>query len=100
HTLANVPEFCDKVICVGRGGQITFVGTPSDVLDFFEVHRLGEVFDSTDALGAKCWRARFEAIAYATIDVPTTSKSHDDSRRPTLKHPRDPAFITLRHIVR
>jgi ABC-type multidrug transport system ATPase subunit len=28
HTLANVPEFCDKVICMGHGGQLTFVGTP------------------------------------------------------------------------
>jgi ABC-type multidrug transport system ATPase subunit len=28
HTLANVPEFCDKVICMGRGGQPTFVGAP------------------------------------------------------------------------
>ena len=32
HTLANVTEFCDKVICMGRGGQPTFVGTPSEVL--------------------------------------------------------------------
>ena len=58
HTLANVAEFCDKVICMGRGGQPTFVGAPSEVLEFFSVHRLGEVFDRTDELGARCWRAR------------------------------------------
>ena len=28
HTLANVAEFCDKVVCMGRGGQPTFVGAP------------------------------------------------------------------------
>ena len=37
HTLANVTEFCDKVVCMGRGGQPTFVGAPSQVLDFFAV---------------------------------------------------------------
>jgi ABC-type multidrug transport system ATPase subunit len=62
HTLANVPEFCDKVICMGRGGQPTFVGAPSEVLEFFSVRRLGEVFDRTDELGAECWRVRFEGI--------------------------------------
>ena len=53
HTLANVTEFCDKVICMGRGGQPTFVGAPAEVFEFFSVHRLGEVFDRTDELGAQ-----------------------------------------------
>ncbi len=76
HTLANVAEFCDKVICMGHGGQPTFVGAPSEVLEFFSVRRLGEVFDRTEELGAACWRARFEA----------TASAHDRSaaRRPNL----------------
>ena len=28
HTLANVIEFCDTIVCMGRGGRPTFVGTP------------------------------------------------------------------------
>src|SRR4029077_19572192 len=40
HTLANVAEFCDKVICMGRGGQPTFIGTLPEALDFFAVRRL------------------------------------------------------------
>ena len=100
HTLANVPEFCDKVICMGRGGQPTFVGAPSEVLEFFSVRRLGEVFDRTDELGAECWRVRFEAIANATISLPTTAESHGYTRRPALRHPHDPAFATLMHVMR
>ena len=100
HTLANVTEFCDKVICMGRGGQPTFVGAPSEVLEFFAVHRLGEVFDRTDELGAECWRARFEATVGATIDLPTAAESHGNTRRPALQHPRDPAFVTLRRVAR
>jgi ABC-type multidrug transport system ATPase subunit len=100
HTLANVPEFCDKVVCMGHGGQLTFVGTPSEVLDFFAVDRLGEVFDRTDELGGECWRARFEATQGATIDRPTASESHGDIRHAALQHRRDPAFITLLRVVR
>jgi ABC transport system ATP-binding/permease protein len=100
HTLANVTEFCDKVICMGLGGQITFVGTPPEVLEFFAVHRLGEVFDRTDELGAGCWRGRFDATADAAIDLPAAAESHGNSQRPALQHPRDPAFITARLVVR
>lgn len=52
---------------MGCGGQPTFVGAPSEVLKYFSVHRLGEVFDRTEELGAECWRARFEATVSATI---------------------------------
>ena len=100
HTLANVTEFCDKIICMGRGGYLTFVGPPSEVLEFFAVHRMGEVFDRTDELGAECWRARFEATLGSTIDLPTAAESCDNTRRPTLPHPCDPAFTTLLRVVR
>src|SRR3954452_22224091 len=68
----------------------------AEVLGFFAVRRLGEVFDSMDELGAECWRARFEA----TADLPTAAASHDNTRRLALQRPRDPAFITLQRVVR
>ena len=100
HTLANVTEFCDKVICMGRGGQPTFIGAPSEVLEFFAVHRLGEVFERTDELGAECWRARFEATVSATINLPTAVESRDNTRRPALQRPHEPVFITLLRVPR
>ena len=100
HTLANVTEFCDKVICMGRGGQPTFVGTPSEVLQFFSVHRLGEVFDRTDELGAECWRARFEATTSATINLPNAAEALGSARHPALQHPRDPVFVALMRVMR
>jgi ABC transport system ATP-binding/permease protein len=100
HTLANVTEFCDKVICMGRGGQPTFVGTPSEVLQFFSVRRLGEVFDRTDELGAEYWRARFEATTSATINLPNAAEALGSARHPALQHPRDPVFVALMRVMR
>ena len=100
HTLANVPEFCDKVICMGRGGQPTFVGTPSEVLEFFAVRRLGDVFDRTDELGATCWRAMFEATVSDTIDLPTVAETHRNTRHPASHHPHEPMLISLQRVAR
>ena len=100
HTLANVAEFCDTVVCMGRGGQPTFVGAPAQVLDFFAVHRLGEVFNCTDELGAEYWRARFEATIDATVNPPTAAGPRGKPRRADSQRPREPALVTLRRIAR
>ena len=89
HTLANVIEFCDKIVCMGRGGHATFVGAPSEALDFFAVRRLGEVFSRMDEQGAECWRARFEQITGAApVVVNATSPRHD----PHTAH--EPGLVT------
>jgi ABC-type multidrug transport system ATPase subunit len=101
HTLANVTEFCDKVVCMGRGGQTTFVGAPSEVLDFFAVHRLGEVFSRTDEVGAERWRARFEVTGGASANLPTAAEALlSKLPRPDIRRPREPLPVTLRHIAR
>jgi ABC-type multidrug transport system ATPase subunit len=100
HTMANVPEFCDKVICMGRGGQPTFVGTPSEVLDFFAVHRLGEVFNRTDEIGTEYLRARFEATAGATANLQTEAELRGNSRRRDPQRDREPVLVSLRRIAR
>ena len=100
HTLANVPEFCDRVVCMGRGGQPTFVGAPSEVLDFFAVHRLGEVFNRTDEAGAECWRARFEATVGASVNLPTDAEARGNPRHLGILRPREPVLITLQRVAR
>ena len=100
HTLANVREFCDKVICMGPGGQLTFGGAPSEVLDFFGVHRLGEVFDRTEELGAERCRARFEATLSASLDPLTPARSHGNANPPSFPQPRVSSFVILRQVTR
>jgi len=99
HTLANVSEFCDRIVCMGRGGQPTFIGAPSEVLDFFAVHRLGEVFDRMDDLGAESWRARFNETrggsTAAAIGPPTAAEP-----RSNPQHPHEPTLVAARRIAR
>jgi len=86
---------------MGRGGQPTFVGAPSEVLEFFSVHRLGEVFDRTDELGAGCWRARFRSKQSAPQSIwRPAAESHGHTRQLALEHPGDPVLVTLLRVVR
>ncbi len=78
HTLANVAEFADQVVCMGRGGQPSFIGTPAEVLSFFAVRRLGEVFARLDAHGAVYWRTRFEQGVATGVGRPTPVSASAD----------------------
>jgi len=101
HTLANVAEFCDKIVCMGRGGQPTFVGAPSEALDFFAVRRLGEVFNRMDEPGARHWRAKFAEtagaaahLAGAALPCPGLRRRRGRRRAPRAAH------VTLREVAR
>ena len=82
HALANVAEFADQVVCMGRGGQPGFIGTPPEVLAFFAARRLGEVFARMDAHGDLYWRARFEQGAPTAAMRPTGATALPDPVQP------------------
>jgi ABC-type multidrug transport system ATPase subunit/pSer/pThr/pTyr-binding forkhead associated (FHA) protein len=58
HTLANLLEYCDKVIVMARGGVLAFCGAPREVTEFFHIMQLGEVFGALSRSGS--WRRQFE----------------------------------------
>jgi ABC transport system ATP-binding/permease protein len=84
HTLANVEAFCHKVVCMGRGGHTTFVGAPDAALTFFDVQRLGEIFNRIEEDGARAWRARYEDAGLATVITEATVR-HAAMTLPTIR---------------
>lgn len=60
HATRNL-ELCDKVAVMGRGGELTFFGTPKQALDFFEVGEYDGIYGALDETPALEWRKRFEA---------------------------------------
>ena len=56
-----------------------------EVLDFFAVHRLGEVFNRMDELGAEYWRARFEATIGASVNYRLPPNRAATSIAPTCR---------------
>jgi ABC-type multidrug transport system ATPase subunit len=93
HTLANVTEFCDKVVCMGGHGHPTFIGAPAEVLDFFAVRRLGEVFNRVDELGAEHWRTRYEQTSVVERYPSNIAAGRG------LRRSRQPRLVTPSRIV-
>jgi len=59
HNLANIVQFCDRVVIMGRGGHMVFNGAPNDALSFFGIDRLGAAFSKVNQEGASQVAARF-----------------------------------------
>ena len=98
HTLANIGEFCHKIVCMGRGGHRIFVGSPAKALGFFGVERLGQMFNRINAEGAEVWRSRFEAIAPETMSLPP--RQARSGAAAVLRAPRESRLVLARRIGR
>jgi len=49
HVTKNV-DLCDRIIVMGTGGYLTFYGTPSEALKFFEVNDFTDIYDKVNSL--------------------------------------------------
>jgi ABC-type multidrug transport system ATPase subunit len=99
HTLTSAAEFCDKLLCMGGAGHPTFFGTPCEVLDFFGVHRLGEVFTRIDELGAEYWCVGSEKNVGTTIPSAGVTESRTEPPRANTQRPFQ-RFATVESILR
>jgi ABC transport system ATP-binding/permease protein len=59
HATKNL-GLCDKVAVMGRGGYLTYYGSPAGACDFFEVTDYDGVYEALERRPAQEWRALFE----------------------------------------
>ena len=58
HATKNL-GLCDKVAVMGRGGNLTYYGTPAGAVEFFEVDDYDGIYGALEERGAEEWRALF-----------------------------------------
>lgn len=59
HTLAHVAKYCHRVVILARDGRLAFVGTPTEALTYFEIDRLGDVYEKLNEREPDGWADRF-----------------------------------------
>lgn len=59
HSLANVERTCHLVVILTSGGKLAFVGKPSEALSYFEIERLGDVYDRLAEQSPEHWQQAF-----------------------------------------
>jgi len=60
HTPLNL-HLCDKIIFMGRGGNLCFSGTPEDSLEFFEVDNFVDIYNLVNN-NSEHFKTKFESI--------------------------------------
>jgi ABC-type multidrug transport system ATPase subunit/ABC-type multidrug transport system permease subunit len=63
HATKNL-SLCDKVVIMGRGGHLSFVGAPDEALRFFGVSDYDQIYTALDTAPAGYWPDRW--LDYAT----------------------------------
>lgn len=61
HSLANVERTCHLVVILTAGGKLAFVGKPAEAMKYFDVERLGDVYDRLKEQPAEVWQKRFKS---------------------------------------
>lgn len=83
HATKNL-GLCDKVVIMGRGGQLSFFGSPDEAVRFFGVSDYDEIYTALDEAPAGYWPTRWLAYeterARARGDVPPSP--------PTFERPK------------
>lgn len=59
HNLTYVPDTCHRVIVLTRGGKLAFIGSPREACEYFEVDRLGAIYEKMQTRSPEEWRQRF-----------------------------------------
>jgi ABC-type multidrug transport system ATPase subunit len=64
HATKNL-DLCDKLVVMGRGGELSFYGRPEDAIEFFGVKGYDDIYTALDERPAREWRQRFEQTSKA-----------------------------------
>lgn len=72
HTLANVAEFCHRIVVMAYGGHLAFAGSPAEAEAYFEVERLADVYRRLGERDGADWARRFEETFDAEREVEAT----------------------------
>ncbi len=65
HATKNL-ALCDRLAVIGRGGKLTFVGSPDAAVEFFGVESYDDIYAALSERPAEQWRTRFERRAAGT----------------------------------
>jgi energy-coupling factor transporter ATP-binding protein EcfA2 len=61
HSLANVERTCHLVVILTAGGRLALVGKPSEALEYFDIQRLGDVYERLAQQPVEHWQKLFKA---------------------------------------
>ncbi len=59
HTVANVEDFCHKIIVMANPGVLAFYGSPAEARQYFRVDKLGDLYRNLASQTGEQWRSAY-----------------------------------------
>ncbi|MBC8868504.1 MAG: ATP-binding cassette domain-containing protein [Planctomycetes bacterium] len=64
HSVTYVEENCDLIVVLASGGVLAFVGSPKDALEYFDISRLGDVYQRLSERPPDEWKQRYRGSRF------------------------------------
>lgn len=61
HTVANVEDFCHKIIVMTQPGVLAYYGPPAGAREYFGVEKLGDIYRKLAEAPSEEWRDRYRS---------------------------------------
>jgi ABC-type multidrug transport system ATPase subunit/pSer/pThr/pTyr-binding forkhead associated (FHA) protein/ABC-type multidrug transport system permease subunit len=79
HATKNLGA-CDRLVVMGRGGELSFFGTPADALEFFGVDSYDDIYRALKDTPSSEWRRLYETGPLALAGGPAPLQAAADQR--------------------
>jgi len=85
-------RLCDKIVVMGEGGYLCFVGPPDEALRFFEVEHFDDLYMALERRGGEAWSRQFEQTGQHHLEAMPPPPT---ARRLQPNRPIAPQALTL-----
>ncbi len=72
HSTLNL-HLCNKVVVMGKGGRLCYIGKPEDMTGFFHVEQIPQIYEKLDNESAQ-WQKRLRERYGLELDEPSSQK--------------------------
>jgi len=78
HSLSHVEESCHRVVILAEGGKLAFVGSPAEAVIYFNIDRLGGIYEKLSTRSPDQWKQQFSEHPLYEEHVPKDGDSDSD----------------------
>jgi ABC-type multidrug transport system ATPase subunit len=86
HTVANVEDFCHKIVVMANPGVLAFYGTPAEARRYFRVEKLGDLYRELALRAGEEWRQAYlrseEFKRYIQLQIASAPPAADRTPAP------------------
>ncbi|MDR1485715.1 MAG: FHA domain-containing protein, partial [Planctomycetaceae bacterium] len=85
HSLVNVEEFCDKIVVLAKNGNLAFYGSPEDAKKYFNVGKLGLIYEQLEKQTPEFWKQKFSASDVYQKNITALLSTSENDKQNTQK---------------